>query len=572
MNVLVLCPLSVVAHWKRSLEHAGTGGNNWCVINYDRVKNLLDVPQTALDAKRTRTRNKRIAQKGTSLINWDVVICDESHRLKNPLSQRSAAVANVIGKKDPAFVIYLSATAGQNPLELAYLAPLLAYATKTSVRSMADFEHWCREQGLAVRKGRFGGWTWERNEPDLHAVRAMLFEGRRPVGLRRRPQDLAGWPELNRVLFEIELDTDERWLYEQAWDEFRAQMAMIAAGDTTHNPMVLALRFRQKASLIRVRHTAAAVADLLDDGLQVAVSVNFRDTATALNEHLTARGVASVIISGGEEPALREQRRIAFQQGDTPVVIFTVTEGISLHANEQAVNATDTTRALLIHDIRWSALDMAQIEGRCVLAGQHVTTPQGPVPIEQIAVGDLVLTHTGQYAPVVSIWNRPGNSAQHDDTPRHLATITLDNDTTLTATGNHPIWALRDNTPDWVAAAALTVGDRVATLTPDRSGTTPVPTVWRTVANIETRNEHDNDRYWDLAVDRDHSYVAQNVAVHNCHRDGQNALAYYLYAVDTVEAKVAAAVLGKLSDMATMLGDDLVGLEALLAECAPEKP
>jgi hypothetical protein len=51
-----------------------------------------------------------------------------------------------------------------------------------------------------------------------------------------------------------------------------------------------------------------------------------------------------------------------------------------------------------------------------------------------------------------------------------------------------------------------------------------------------------------------------------CHRDGQKAVVYYMYGEETVEEKVAAAVIHKLSDMANMLGDDLVGLEKLLRE------
>ena len=415
LNVLVLSPLSVVPHWRRSIDLAGTGGNRWCCINYDRAKNLLDVPKSAADAKRTRTRNKRIAQQGTSLVDWDVVICDEAHKLKNPTSQRSAAVRNLIGNHSPAFTVYLSATAGQNPLELAYLSPLLAWRTGTVVRELNDFESWCASLGIQVKRGAFGAWEWDRNPRDLDVLRELLFGGRRPVGMRRRPQDLAGWPELVRALFAVELDQGERALYAEAWNEFRDAMALVQNGDDSSNPMVLALRFRQKASLLRVRHTAAAAKDLLDDGLQVAISVQFLETAEQLAEQLTSNTSTPVIISGRETASEREANRVAFQTGAANVAIFTVCEGISLHAGEEAVSATATARALLVHDLRWSALDMAQIEGRT-------------------------------------------------------------------------------------------------------------------------------------------------------HRDGQAAVAYYLYAVDTVEEKVANAVLTRLADMATLLGDETVGLDALLAE------
>ena len=42
-------------------------------------------------------------------------------------------------------------------------------------------------------------------------------------------------------------------------------------------------------------------------------------------------------------------------------MLFTVEEGISLHQGEH----NDAPRSEVIHDLRWSAIQMAQIEGRC---------------------------------------------------------------------------------------------------------------------------------------------------------------------------------------------------------------
>jgi superfamily II DNA or RNA helicase len=414
LNILVLCPLSVAHHWRRSIDAMGAGGNRWCVQNYDRAKQLLIEPQSSKDAVRTRTKNKRIAQQGRSAVAWDIIIADEAHRLKNPQSQRSAAVRQLAkAHGTPAFVAWLSATAGQNPLELAYLAPLLSWRTGAQARDLVDFEAWCREMGLGVKRGSFGSWLWERNEDDLHMMRRMLFDGQPLAGIRRRPEDLEGWPEMQRITWPVELERGARRLYDEAWDEFRAQLAMTPTGSNSHNALVAALRFRQKASLLRVEDTARHAAELVEEGMQVAISVQFIETANAISEALSKLGVESARITGQEGANQREAERIAFQRGEKKACLFTVTEGISLHAGEQAVSATDAERALLVHDLRWSALDMAQIEGRC-------------------------------------------------------------------------------------------------------------------------------------------------------HRDGQNAVGYYLYADETVEQRVAEAVLGRLTDMGTMLGDDTVGLDALL--------
>ena len=59
-DILILSPLSVVPHWRRSIAALGSH-HRFTVINYDRAKKLLETPQSALDAKRTRTKNKRQA-------------------------------------------------------------------------------------------------------------------------------------------------------------------------------------------------------------------------------------------------------------------------------------------------------------------------------------------------------------------------------------------------------------------------------------------------------------------------------------------------------------------------------
>lgn len=444
LRVLVLAPLSVVPAWRRSLSLVGDGGHLWVVSNYERARQLLSVPASAKSAKRTRTKNRRHAAEGRSILSWDVVICDESHRLKNPASQRSTATRRLIStgpsgeRSQPAFTIWMSATAGQNPLELAYLAPLLAARTGQSARSLADFEEWCRHLGFGVRRGRFGNWEWAgsaadpkdpkaaaRRRADLWRMRRLLFDpfdasllsvsdsarrrrgaafrdelaslpadvpdgspapkpasGQVVAALRRRPQDVAGWPELVRVLMPQELSSSERALYEEAWEEFRSEMARLdlvedhpASRSRTASALVAALRFRQKASLLRAPHTAALIRDMLADGFQVAVSVQFLESAEVISRHLD--GVSHVVLSGEVEAAERERRRLAFQSGESPVVLFTPTEGFSLHASEILSSeagveqrASSAPRTLLIHDLRWSALELAQIEGRTHRDGQ----------------------------------------------------------------------------------------------------------------------------------------------------------------------------------------------------------
>ena len=106
-------------------------------------------------------------------------------------------------------------------------------------------------------------------------------------------------------------------------------------------------------------------------GQAVAISVAFLETGTALSETLARRGWRTGAIDGTRDAASNEAERVAFQTGGRDVMIFTVTESISLHRNEMP--GGDAVRALVIHDMRHSAIQLAQIEGRCHRDGEQAT-------------------------------------------------------------------------------------------------------------------------------------------------------------------------------------------------------
>ncbi|MEI8255135.1 MAG: DEAD/DEAH box helicase [Deltaproteobacteria bacterium] len=354
-TVLIVCPLAVVAHWRRTLEALGDAGRQVVILNYERLGKLFEV--TAAARKKIRTK-KGLARAG-SAAEFDVIVWDESHRCKNPAAARSKLAVKLNARAG--FALWLSATAGQNPLELSYLAPLLASATGARASDLKDFEQWCLDQGLGITRGAYGKWDWRGDPADCEKVRALLFDGRPAVGIRRRPEDIAGWPEINRILAPIELDPAARALYDEAWTAFRREMDLAPRGRDPRSALAATLRLRQKSSLIRVPGTIELVRELLENGHQVAVSVAFIETLEAMRAALALDGVPCAEIHGGLPGATKESERLRFQHGEARVVLFTVEEGISLHQGEH----NEAPRSEVIHDLRWSAIQTAQIEGRC---------------------------------------------------------------------------------------------------------------------------------------------------------------------------------------------------------------
>jgi hypothetical protein len=367
-DVLVICPKGAIPQWRRTMALSGLPAKRVTLMNFEKTKSLLAPPA---DSKKrsTRAKNNELAKLGSPKRIWPLVVIDEAHRIRNPNSQQGLVCRQMAAAAD--FTIYMSATAGQSPHELSYLSALLAKAAGMPSADLDGFRALMKRLKMGRAKGRWKNWSWEPNEDDRKVMADLLYRGANAIGLRRRPEEIAGWPEVQRELAPIALDPASRRLYDATWREFRKELGL--AGGSTRKPQGWAadLRFRQKASLLRIPGTADFCEDLLGNDEQVAVSVAFLETSAMLAETLRGRGWRVAEINGERSGIANEQTRIVFQTGGLDAVIFTVTESISLHRGEMP--GGERERALVVHDMRHSAIQLQQIEGRCHRDGQHAT-------------------------------------------------------------------------------------------------------------------------------------------------------------------------------------------------------
>jgi hypothetical protein len=365
-EILVVCPKGGLPQWRRTMALSGLPAKRVTLINYERTKSLF-TPPAASTKRSTRAKNNELARSGEPKRTWPLVVLDESHRLRNPYTQQSMACRQLADRAF--FTIYMSATAGQSPHELSYLGRLLGHAAGCPTETLAQYRVLMQALGIGRAKGRWTNWSWQPNERDRAVMSDLLYKGQRAIGLRRRPSDIDGWPEVQRELAATAFSMEERRLYDATWREFRREFGL--AGGSTRRAAGWAadLRFRQKASLLRTEGTAAFAEDLLSTGEQVAISVTFLETSAHVAATLRRRNWRVCEINGQGSAEANEAARIAFQTGKCEVVIFTVTESISLHQREMP--GGDKPRSLIVHDMRHSAVQLQQIEGRCHRDGQH---------------------------------------------------------------------------------------------------------------------------------------------------------------------------------------------------------
>ena len=140
----------------------------------------------------------------------------------------------------------------------------------------------------------------------------------------------------------------------------------------------------------------------------------------------------------------------------------------------------------------------------CFPAGTMILTSKGHKPIEEVEIGDMVMTHKGRWKAVKNTFNHGVK-----DTVR---VFVQGRDDGVRVTPNHHFWASVDGVVGWVPASEL-VGCKI--LSP-----TVVPPIDETSSEVEEFQVYrvvadDSIEVYDLEVEDDHSYVADGIIVHN---------------------------------------------------------
>ena len=209
-----------------------------------------------------------------------------------------------------------------------------------------------------------------------------------------------------------------------------------------------AFEVTKEAGSVLEEKAKLAVGDILEEGMHVKGGIaRMREAFEAagvtpsnpfLLENLVRTQIALAYSAGGsvsnEDPAIQEilEAYVWRTVGDYRV-------RPNHAAMEGATAAKDHPVWKLWHKpAGWS----------CVPADTCISTDKGMVPIIEVSVGDMVLTHRGRFRRVDAVYRRAG--------PKELVTVTADG-ASIRLTGNHRVFTKRG----WVEASGLQLGDEV---------------------------------------------------------------------------------------------------------------
>jgi len=350
----IICPKAVIPSWKRAAQHFGIKLAG--VLNHERVREGSDgITQVTFEYVKVRKGIQMVDKRELKSMDWllpkdTILIFDECHRQKDykTLNCQLGLRALAQGYK----VLGLSATAADNPMQMKFSGLLTQL-----FRNEKSFWPWMMRNG--VRKQRFG-YEFSGDKAILDRIHQEIF----PIhGTRIKIKDLGDqFPEtqITAEAYEVNGATEE---INRIYAEMDAQLSRLSEKEKEDKECVLTIRLRarQRTEILKVPAIVELVENAVEEGLSVAVFVNFDDSADSLMAKLKTKCCIRGSQQGPKGEVERQRCIDDFNADKEHVIVCNIKAGgvgVSLHG-------TPTSRMRMsIICVTDSAQDAKQALGR----------------------------------------------------------------------------------------------------------------------------------------------------------------------------------------------------------------
>lgn len=364
-RVLVLTPASLVDQWRLELQQK-------IGINCRVGRNVKDFRSSSFVLASIDTAKREPYRQAVQKRQWDMVIVDEAHRLKNQ-STLNWRFVNGIQKK---FLLLLTATPIQNDLRELY--NLITLLKPGQLKTYSQFK-----KAYMLDK---------RSPKNTDRLRERLTE----VMVRtHRGETLIPFPKRNVSSISVDLSPKERSFYQRVLNELRRAYQAMPKDDRNILPLILVLReacshpkaagrtligMARRGTLPTLSEESAAELLKEADGLPCAktltlldtirtsgddrhiVFTEFRLTQAELIKALEKEGVRAFAFHGGLTPTEKEVVVQAFKDEASVLV--------STEAGGEGRNL-QFCRSVINYDLPWNPMRVEQRIGRVHRLGQE---------------------------------------------------------------------------------------------------------------------------------------------------------------------------------------------------------
>jgi SWI/SNF-related matrix-associated actin-dependent regulator 1 of chromatin subfamily A len=358
-KILIICPASLKTNWKKEIlqvvdcedDISIIGGNNmtikkWNIINYDIIKNYHQVQR--------KSKNKEIVPSALQFYNFDLVILDEAHYIKNSQSDRSKLIIDFIS--DIKKVWFLTGTPITNrPMDIYNLLK----ACDSPVANNWEWFAYRYCEGKSFKKKGTTKKIWIVNgasnllELKKYTENILMKRSKHEVlDLPKKTVTQRYYDLVEKSLYKMYIDEYSQW-YEEECEKGKKPSHINSIAQLT--------KLRKLIALDKVKYTIEEIETLIEDGHNVVVFSCFTDSLKEIYNHF---GKKAVLIDGSVSASKRQAIVDEFQTNPKVNVfcgnIVAAGVGLTLTKGDYVV----------FNDIDWTPANHSQAEDRIYRIGQ----------------------------------------------------------------------------------------------------------------------------------------------------------------------------------------------------------
>jgi SWI/SNF-related matrix-associated actin-dependent regulator 1 of chromatin subfamily A len=346
-KILIICPATLKINWKREIEnysdksiYIAEGKNfstehDFVITNYDIIKNFHDP--------------KKKDESQILLANFDLVIVDEAHYIKNATAQRTKLINDIVKKTER---LWLLTGTPMTSRPMDYFNLLSLVESPVAKNWLAYAIRYCGGYQFKVGNRKVWNVTGASNLEELRDRTSGLT-------LRRLKENVLDLPEKIITPVYLRLKSKE---YEEVMGEYYDWYDKNPEESKSLTVQFSKLtKVRQIIADEKITQTIEIAENILEQDKKVIIFCNFTDSLNKITEHF---GKMAVKLDGSMSKPERQYSVDQFQENPKVKVfvgnIKAAGVGITLTAAE----------VVIFNDLSFLPSDMAQAEDRAYRYGQ----------------------------------------------------------------------------------------------------------------------------------------------------------------------------------------------------------
>tara|TARA_R110000796_G_scaffold61077_4_gene141446 strand:- start:6570 stop:8501 length:1932 start_codon:yes stop_codon:yes gene_type:complete len=288
-KILIVCPTAVKINWQREISYFGCddstiiSGKKWddsakfTIINFDILKNFHMVPGDKIKEEDICWDNQYLAKA-----DFDLVIIDEAHKLKNHKSARGSIMKDLCTSYGKKKVWLLSGTPVANrPMDYYNLLKLIGSPIADNWKHYVI--RYCEgKQITTTLKNGLKKKIWLTNGASNLEELAIKTKN---VYLRRLKSEIGDMPDKTIIPAYRTLTTKQRTEYDELWEEYLVERKRKKKKGEPERALVELGLLRKYVAMQSIPHTIELVEDIIEQGNKAIIFTNYTEELQTLIKH-----------------------------------------------------------------------------------------------------------------------------------------------------------------------------------------------------------------------------------------------------------------------------------------------